>query len=123
MSGSATVSENFDEFRVCVIIPTYNNASTLARVIEEVAFYTNNIIVVNDGSTDDTVVIVEKFPFVQLLTYPKNVGKGWALRRAFAFATKLNYRFAITIDSDGQHFASDLPTFIDKLRLVNDAII
>ncbi|MBC7886296.1 MAG: DUF2062 domain-containing protein [Ferruginibacter sp.] len=123
MSGLATGSEIFDEFRVCVIIPTYNNAATLATVIEGVASYTNNIIVANDGSTDETLAIVEKFPFVQLLSYPENVGKGWALRKAFALATGLNYKFAITIDSDGQHFAKDLPAFVDKLQLVQDAII
>jgi glycosyltransferase involved in cell wall biosynthesis len=123
MIGSATVNENFDKFRVCVIIPTYNNASTLARVIEDVSFYTNNIIVANDGSTDDTIAIVERFPFVQLLTWPKNVGKGWAIRKAFAFATELNYKFAITIDSDGQHFAKDLPSFTDQLQRVTTAII
>lgn len=123
MIGPATVSENFDEFRVCVIIPTYNNAATLASVIEDVATYTKNIIVVNDGSTDETLAIVDRLPFVQLVTYPKNVGKGWALRKAFARATQLDYKFAITIDSDGQHFAKDLPAFIDKLALVQDAII
>ncbi|MEO5892548.1 MAG: DUF2062 domain-containing protein [Ferruginibacter sp.] len=123
MIGSATVNENFDKLRACVIIPTYNNASTLAKVISDVAFYTTNIIVVNDGSTDDTVIIAGKFPFIKLLSYPKNVGKGWALRKAFAFASELNYKFAITIDSDGQHFAKDLPTFINRLQLVPDAII
>ncbi len=123
MSGSATVKEYFNAYRVCVIIPTYNNATTIAGVIEDVAFYTNNIIVVNDGSTDNTISIVERFPFVQLLTYQKNVGKGWALRKGFALATKLNYKFAITIDSDGQHFASDLPAFIDKLQAMPHAII
>ncbi|MEP7141888.1 MAG: DUF2062 domain-containing protein [Ferruginibacter sp.] len=123
MTGSATVRENFDMFRICVIIPTYNNASTLASVIEDVAFYTNNIILANDGSTDDTIAIVEQFPFVQLITYPKNVGKGWAIRKAFTFAIELNYKFAITIDSDGQHFAKDLPIFIGKLQLEPNAII
>ncbi|MEP7107253.1 MAG: DUF2062 domain-containing protein [Ferruginibacter sp.] len=123
MNVSATVSENFDEFRACVIIPTYNNSSTIARVIEDVSAYTNNVIVVNDGSTDETLAIVQAIPFVQLLTYPKNAGKGWALRKAFSLATQLGYRFAITIDSDGQHFAKDLPTFIDKLKLLQDGII
>ncbi|MEO6732505.1 MAG: DUF2062 domain-containing protein [Ferruginibacter sp.] len=123
MSGFATVSENFDRLRVCVIIPTYNNAATLASVIESVAFYTKNIIVVNDGSTDDTLAILQNFSFVQLVSYQKNIGKGGALRKAFAFATELNYNYAITIDSDGQHFAKDLPTFLDKLLLSPDAII
>lgn len=123
MSGSPMVSDKFDECGACVIIPTYNNAATLAAVIGDVAAYTKNIIVVNDGSTDGTLAIVEQFAFVKLVSYPKNVGKGWALRKAFAFACGQNFKYAITIDSDGQHFAKDLPAFIDKLLEVPDAII
>lgn len=123
MSGFDTVSKNFDAYGVCVIIPTYNNASRLADVIRDVAAYTHHIIVVNDGSTDDTIAIIDGFPFVQLLTYQQNRGKGWALRKGFEFATDLNYKYAISIDSDGQHFASDLPTFLDHLREAPGSII
>jgi uncharacterized protein (DUF2062 family) len=63
------------------------------------------------------------FPFAGLISYPVNVGKGWALRKAFKHATTLNYDYAITIDSDGQHFATDLPRFIDKLENQPNAII
>lgn len=123
MSDLATVSDNFDAYRVCVIIPTYNNATKLAGVINDVAAYTHNIIVVNDGSTDDTIAIVDDFPFVQLLTYPDNKGKGWALRKGFEYADRLNYQYAISIDSDGQHFAKDLPVFLDQLQQSPRAII
>ena len=123
MSGVASVSKNFEAYGVCVIIPTYNNASKLADVIRDVAAYTHHIIVVNDGSTDDTIAIIDGFPFVQLLTYQQNRGKGWALRKGFEFATGLNYKYAISIDSDGQHFASDLPTFLDHLQEAPGSII
>lgn len=107
----------------CVIIPTYNNGGTLARVINEVSDYTTHIIVVNDGSTDETATILQSFPHIQQVSYSKNVGKGWALRKGFAYAAELNYNYAITIDSDGQHFAKDIPSFIDKLQDVKDGII
>ena len=123
MSGLAMVSDQFNECGACVIIPTYNNAASLARVINDVAGYTRNIIIVNDGSTDDTLAVVEQFPFIKLVSYNKNVGKGWALRKAFSFATELNYKYAVTIDSDGQHFAKDLPAFIERLLVAPDAII
>ena len=123
MSGLAMVSDQFNECGACVIIPTYNNAASLARVIDDVAGYTRNIIIVNDGSTDDTLAVVEQFPFIKLVSYNKNVGKGWALRKAFSFATELNYKYAVTIDSDGQHFAKDLPAFIERLLVAPDAII
>jgi len=121
MTGS--LKEKFDVLKTCVIIPTYNNAATLAKVIEDVAQYSDHIIVVNDGSTDNTVEIVKQFPAVQFISYEKNVGKGWALRKAFAYAIDKGYKYAITIDSDGQHFAKDLPAFINKLEEEPNAII
>jgi glycosyltransferase involved in cell wall biosynthesis len=113
----------FEKHKVCIIIPTYNNAATLAQVIDGVMAYTNHIIVVNDGSTDDTESIIERFSDVQSISYLPNVGKGWALRRAFEYAIAKGYKFAITIDSDGQHFAKDLPQFVDKLETAQDAIV
>jgi glycosyltransferase involved in cell wall biosynthesis len=113
----------FDQLAVCVLIPTYNNASTLAGVISDVLAYTSNIIVVNDGSTDGSENIPTKFSTVEYLGYEKNVGKGWALRKGLQYAIGMGYRYAITIDSDGQHFAKDLPNFIDKLEYAHDAII
>lgn len=123
MSDLEIINEKFNSLKVCVIIPTYNNAGTLPGIIADVAKYTQHIIVVNDGSTDKTPQIVQSFPFVKFISYPVNVGKGWALRKAFAEATALNYDYAITIDSDGQHFAKDLPFFIEKLEETPDAII
>lgn len=123
MTGSTIWRKQFEQLRACVIIPTYNNETTLAGVISDIAGYTEHIIVVNDGSTDNTIAIIESFSFVQSISYPKNIGKGWALRKAFAYARERGYQYAITIDSDGQHFAKDLPTFIDKLLLQKNAII
>ena len=123
MNNFENIHAKFDELQACVIIPTYNNSVTLADVITDVSQYSNNIIVVNDGSTDNTEAIAKSFPQLQLISYPNNVGKGWALRKAFTYAIEHNYKFAITIDSDGQHFAKDLPAFIDKLEVVKDAII
>lgn len=123
MTGLLTVKEDFVELGTCVIIPTYNNAPKLAAVIRDVANYTDRVIVVNDGSTDDTIQILQQFPFVQLVSYQQNVGKGWALRQAFRYASDCGYRYAITIDSDGQHYAKDLPVFVEKLKTASDAII
>jgi glycosyltransferase involved in cell wall biosynthesis len=117
------LKEKVDVLKACVIIPTYNNAATLATVIADVALYSDHIIVVNDGSTDDTVAIVQQFPEVQFISYAPNVGKGWALRKAFRHAIEKGYQYAISIDSDGQHFAKDLPAFINKLEEEPNAII
>ena len=121
MTGS--LMEKADVLKACVIIPTYNNAATLAAVIKDVAQYSSHIIVVNDGSTDNTVDIVKQFPAVQFISYTENIGKGWALRTAFSYAMDTGYKYAITIDSDGQHFAKDLPAFINKIEEEPNAII
>jgi glycosyltransferase involved in cell wall biosynthesis len=115
--------EPFEQLRVCVIIPTYNNDTSLAGVIADVRGYTDHIIVVNDGATDNTKTVIESFPFVQLISYTPNRGKGYALRKAFTYAGEKGYQYAITIDSDGQHFAKDLPVFIAKLMEEKNAII
>ena len=107
------VSERFRKTQTCVIIPTYNNAKTLAGVIDDVLSYTDQVIVVNDGSTDETLTVLANYPNIQLLSYDNNVGKGRALREGFRRALKLGYQNALTIDSDGQHFAGDLPLFIE----------
>jgi glycosyltransferase involved in cell wall biosynthesis len=107
----------------CVIIPTYNNAATLAGVIADVLSYTRHVLVVNDGSTDGTRHILSTFPEVECLSYPRNVGKGWALRQGFTRALSLGYQYAITMDSDGQHFASDLHVFIKALETNPEALI
>jgi glycosyltransferase involved in cell wall biosynthesis len=117
------LQERCAQLKLCVIVPTYNNCTTLAKVLSQVQQFTSNIIVVNDGSTDSTAAILAGFPDVNLVSYPTNVGKGWALRQGFAAATKAGYDYAITIDSDGQHFAADLPTFLDKLEAEGPALL
>src|SRR5690606_40396925 len=86
---------------------------TLQKVIEGVLVYTENVIVVNDGSTDSTSEILANFPQIQQIQIAKNKGKGNALRVGFKHAESLGYHFAITIDSDGQHFPEDIPSFIE----------
>jgi glycosyltransferase involved in cell wall biosynthesis len=120
---TADVSTEFDNKKVCVLIPTYNNGQTLSHVIESVLRFTNNVIVVNDGSTDATEQILQRFPSVAKVSYVKNQGKGYALRQGFSKAIELGFDYAISIDSDGQHYADDLPSFIDALRDHPGAII
>jgi glycosyltransferase involved in cell wall biosynthesis len=113
----------FNNSKVCILIPTYNNAGTLAIVIGDVQRFTTHIIVVNDGSTDDTSEILENYPQLDVISYRKNKGKGYALKKGFALAKEKGYDYAITIDSDGQHSADDLPAFADKLKEEPEAII
>ena len=114
---------DFEKHNCCVIIPTYNNASTLPGVIEAVSRYTDRIIVVNDGSTDGTAEILEKVPGIKIVAFPANRGKGMALRKGFKEAVAGGYDNAVTIDSDGQHFADDIPAFFEKLDAAPGSLI
>jgi glycosyltransferase involved in cell wall biosynthesis len=123
MNETIALHTRFKALQACVLIPTYNNDTSLAQVISDVAFFTRDIIVVNDGSTDNTAAVLAEFPFLQVLTHAVNKGKGLALRDGFAYAIRQGYHYAISIDSDGQHFAKDLHKFLDKLQESPDAII
>jgi len=99
--------------RFCVIIPTFNNATTVAQVVSDVLKFTSDIIVVNDGSTDLTIDQLEPFKEkIHIVSYSINRGKGYALSKGFDKAESLGYTHAITLDSDGQHFPEDMHLFI-----------
>ena len=107
----------------CVVIPTYNNEKTLEKVVQDVLGITGDVIVVNDGSTDSTPLILEKFRNIRVVSYAQNQGKGYALKKGFELAIKEGYQYAITIDSDGQHYAKDIPAFIHKSLEQPDSLI
>ncbi len=102
------------EFRCCIVVPTYNNGASLAKVINDVKGMAPTI-VVNDGSTDDTEDVLKCCPEVDVITIGKNCGKGNALRKGFQHALSRGFDYAITLDSDGQHLAEDIPVFAGRL--------
>jgi glycosyltransferase involved in cell wall biosynthesis len=114
---------NFKTLGCCVIIPTYNNDKTLEELIVKVLEYTDQVIVVNDGSTDRTGWILETFCNLKVIHLPENKGKGYAIRQGFKEAARLGYHYAITIDSDGQHLPADLPKFIEMAAVMPEALI
>ncbi len=115
MLSNSTISETLNLKKVCVIIPTYNNHKTLNRVIDGVLQYTTDVIVVNDGSTDATLDIINSYTFIDSIHVSKNKGKGNALQLGFKKAIEKGFHYAITIDSDGQHFPDDIPVFLEEL--------
>ncbi|UII34798.1 DUF2062 domain-containing protein [Fulvivirga ulvae] len=114
----------FQLHKCCVVIPTYNNAGTLSQVITGVLKYSSNVIVVNDGATDDTPEILRSFNNrIQVINHSKNQGKGAALKNAFKYALSKGYHYAITIDSDGQHFVDDLPGFLEQIEKEPNSLV
>lgn len=116
--------EKSKALKCCVVVPTYNNAGTLADVIASVLDYSADVLVVNDGSTDGTTQILEQFASkIQVLTFDINRGKGMALRQGFEWALARGFDYVITIDSDGQHFASDIPVFLAEAAKGDQALV
>lgn len=110
--------------KFCVIIPTYNNAKTIVDVISNVWIFCKDIIIVDDGCTDGTDGLLRSCPYdLTVISYPQNKGKGHALAKGFEKAKGMGYSHAITIDADGQHFASDMPAFIKQMEAHPEAII
>ena len=106
------------------MMPTYNNGGTLRDVLERVLVYCNDVIVVNDGCTDNSAEILASFGnAITVVDYGKNRGKGYALKQGFEKAKALGFDYALTIDSDGQHFPEDIPLFIEALKQHPDALI
>jgi len=120
---TTTLQDIFLKNKVCVLVPTYNNAGTVETVLNNLLAYTKDVLVVNDGSTDNTEQILKSIPAVKVRSYSQNQGKGFALRTGFDFARSLGYDYAITIDSDGQHYADDLTQFAKAVVQNPNAII
>ncbi|WP_372367078.1 AMP-binding protein [Candidatus Uabimicrobium sp. HlEnr_7] len=108
--------------KIGVIIPTFNHGHLLKNVIEGCKNYIEDIIVVVDGSTDNTLDILQNCD-VNKIIFTKNRGKGLALKAGFKKAQELGWKNAITIDSDGQHFPSHIWDFVQKIATQPNAII
>ena len=118
-----TYKERMTALKCVVVMPTYNNAGTIAQVISDVKKYSDDVVVVNDGSTDNTASILSSIEGIKVIDYPNNKGKGYALKLGLAKAYEWGYRYAITIDSDGQHYADDIPVFIEKIEEKPDSLL
>lgn len=110
------IRERLRQLKVCVIMPTYNNRNTVVGVVDRLRPFSDDILVVNDGSTDDTEALLEACTGITLVSYAVNQGKGHALRTGFRKALEMGFDYAVTIDSDGQHYPEDLPRFVEKLE-------
>jgi glycosyltransferase involved in cell wall biosynthesis len=119
----AEIRALFSAKKVCVLVPTYNNERTLEKVLTGILHYTDQVIVVNDGSTDATGRLLGNFSEIDLVSYSSNQGKGFALRQGFERAREIGYEYVITIDSDGQHFPDELPKFLMELETHPAAIL
>lgn len=109
MQGHSATKQTLRERGICVVIPTYNNAGTIADVVRRTLAYCLDVIVVADGCTDGTLEMLQSIEGITIVAYEKNAGKGTALKRGFLKALDMGFAYAITLDADGQHFPEDIP--------------
>jgi len=110
--------------QICVVVPTYNNQKTLGNVLDEILQLTSSVIVVNDGSTDQTDRLLADYDDrIEVVSYKPNRGKGFALKTGFDRAETLGFKNAITIDADGQHKPSELGLFVRYAENYPDALL
>jgi glycosyltransferase involved in cell wall biosynthesis len=105
--------------KTCVIIPAYNEANTLAGLISQVKSLNLSLVVIDDGSSDNTAVIAEQSG-ATVIRNEKNQGKGSALISGFKYCLKNDFDAAITMDGDGQHLPENIPDFLDLAVKKND---
>ena len=123
-SDTITTRAKMQEMKACILMPTYNNGGTLRDVVERVLNYCADVIVVNDGCTDDSAEILASFgDRITVVDYGRNRGKGYALKQGFKKAKQMSFDYALTIDSDGQHFPEDIPLFVEALEQHPGALI
>ena len=120
---------------ICVVIPTFNNGPAVAGVIRRVLQECDDVIVVDDGSTDGTAAQLAHLTAarqeqdeqprhgITIVTHDRNRGKGRALQTAFAKARQMGFAYAITIDADGQHYPEDIHLFLEANRRHPHAIV
>ena len=114
------------QFKAVVVAPTFNNAGTLGRVLNELGATGLPLIVVNDGSTDETPsVLIEatQTARVTVLAHDQNRGKAAAMRTGFEAARAAGFTHAVTIDTDGQHHAGDIPALLAAAQAEPQALV
>ncbi|MBN2581206.1 MAG: glycosyltransferase family 2 protein [Pirellulales bacterium] len=104
------------ELRVLTALPVYNEAAHLEGVLAGALTYCREVLVVDDGSTDGTAVLLAARNDVRRIRHARNRGYGAALRSAFAFACREGYDVLVTIDCDGQHQPQLIPQFVTEAR-------
>lgn len=96
-------------------IPVYNEAKSVRDVLRQVRDYATEILVVDDGSTDDTARLLDAEEGLLRIRHPRNRGYGAALISAFDFARRGGYDVLVTMDCDGQHQPDRIPVLLEQI--------
>jgi glycosyltransferase involved in cell wall biosynthesis len=108
--------------KILVCVPAFNEAKTISDIVNKCKKYADEVLVYDDGSTDDTQQIAESAGATVIRT-PQNKGYGVALRSLFQAAKQKGADIMVTLDSDGQHNPDQIPPLIEPLKQGFDLVI
>ena len=116
------VQEILERMKTCVVIPTYNEAKSIAGLVKEIQGLNLEVIIVDDGSQDDTSRIAQENG-ATVLKNQINQGKGASLIKGFSYVLSKDCDAVITMDGDGQHLPSDIPYFLRLAEYSDNGIL
>ncbi len=100
-----------DKDACTVLIPAHNEEKTIRAIVEGVLAHVDHVLVINDGSNDATVAVLDGLP-VEIIDHAENLGKGWRLAEGLDHAISRGAGVVLTLDADGQHDPADIPAFL-----------
>jgi len=105
--------------RSLVALPVYNEVDHVEQVLSQVRRYSNDVLVVDDGSADGTSELLSRQRGIYVARHQQNCGYGAALITAMRYAQRRGYDVLVTIDCDGQHEPQRIPRFVAACRGVD----
>ena len=112
----------FYPVKFCALIPVFNEALFIGPLVQSLKEKGIDVIVMDDGSTDDSGSIAKKAG-ARVLRHDNKNGKGFTLQRGFKFVVSQSYDGVVTLDGDGQHAVEDIDGFLDKARSIKEPCI
>lgn len=109
------ICQNTDK-KILLAVPVYNEQKYLSTFLDKLHPYACEVLVINDGSTDDSHTILSQRPDICLISHPDNRGYGQAIIDAVHFACGCNFDWLITMDCDLQHEPAQIPEFLAAIR-------
>lgn len=101
--------------KTLVALPVYNQEKNIREIISRVKTFASDILILDDGSTDGSLMLSSKIDGVQIISHHRNMGYGRTIIDVFRYAVKKGYECLITLDSDEQHEPEEIPLFLERI--------
>ena len=114
LGSKASVSTTLKDKKIVLVLPAFNEQRTIAEVVLRAERFVDEIVVVDDGSSDLTPVIAQRLG-AKVIRHDENLGKGLALKTGFEYAKQIGTDVVVTLDTDGQHDPAEIPKIVEPI--------